>query len=89
MLSVGLSLNLLLFVFTRLILRIRADHNVSVLLIEHDMDLVFDFARSITVLVNGTVLTEGDPDQIANDPQVKAVYLGHEVPQAEAGVQHG
>ena len=51
--------------------------DVSVLLIEHDMDLVFDFARRITVLVNGAVLTEGDPDAIANDPQVKAVYLGH------------
>jgi branched-chain amino acid transport system ATP-binding protein len=50
---------------------------VSVLLIEHDMDLVFDFARRITVLVNGAVLTEGEPDAIANDPQVKAVYLGH------------
>ncbi|MHB1199213.1 MAG: ABC transporter ATP-binding protein [Polaromonas sp.] len=51
--------------------------DVSVLLIEHDMDLVFSFARRMTVLVNGTVLTEGDPDQIANDPRVKAVYLGH------------
>ncbi len=51
--------------------------DVSVLLIEHDMDLVFSFARRMTVLVNGAVLTEGDPDQIANDPQVKAVYLGH------------
>ena len=51
--------------------------DVSVLLIEHDMDLVFTFARRMTVLVNGTVLTEGDPEQIANDPQVKAVYLGH------------
>ena len=50
---------------------------VSVLLIEHDMDLVFSFANRMTVLVNGTVLTEGDPEQIANDPQVKAVYLGH------------
>ena len=50
---------------------------VSVLLIEHDMDLVFSFAKRMTVLVNGAVLTEGDPDQIANDPQVKAVYLGH------------
>jgi branched-chain amino acid transport system ATP-binding protein len=50
---------------------------VSILLIEHDMDLVFSFANRMTVLVNGTVLTEGDPDQIANDPQVKAVYLGH------------
>jgi branched-chain amino acid transport system ATP-binding protein len=51
--------------------------DVSVLLIEHDMDLVFSFANRMTVLVNGTVLTEGDPDRIANDPQVKAVYLGH------------
>ena len=50
---------------------------VAVLLIEHDMDLVFEFARFITVLVNGAVLTEGEPDAIANDPQVKAVYLGH------------
>lgn len=51
--------------------------DVSVLLIEHDMDLVFSFANRMTVLVNGTVLTEGNPDQIANDPRVKAVYLGH------------
>ena len=58
--------------------------DVSVLLIEHDMDLVFSFANRMTVLVNGTVLTEGDPDTIANDPQVKAVYLGGDV-----GVAHG
>ena len=51
--------------------------DVSVLLIEHDMDLVFEFADRITVLVNGAVLTEGTPEAIANDPQVKAVYLGH------------
>ncbi|MFZ4286810.1 ABC transporter ATP-binding protein [Variovorax sp. HJSM1_2] len=51
--------------------------DVSVLLIEHDMDLVFSFANRMTVLVNGTMLTEGSPDEIANDPQVKAVYLGH------------
>jgi branched-chain amino acid transport system ATP-binding protein len=51
--------------------------DVSVLLIEHDMDLVFDFADTITVLVNGAVLTEGTPKDIANDAQVKAVYLGH------------
>jgi branched-chain amino acid transport system ATP-binding protein len=60
--------------------------DVSVLLIEHDMDLVFSFANRMTVLVNGTVLTEGDPDQIANDPQVKAVYLGHDDTH---GAQHG
>jgi branched-chain amino acid transport system ATP-binding protein len=50
--------------------------DVSVLLIEHDMDLVFSFARYMTVLVNGAVLTEGTPAQIAADPQVRAVYLG-------------
>ena len=50
--------------------------DVSVLLIEHDMDLVFGFAKRITVLVNGGVLTEGTPDAIAADPQVRAVYLG-------------
>ncbi|WP_076999086.1 ABC transporter ATP-binding protein [Variovorax sp. KK3] len=50
--------------------------DVSVLLIEHDMDLVFSFADRMTVLVNGALLTEGDPDTIANDPKVKEVYLG-------------
>ena len=51
--------------------------DVSVLLIEHDMDLVFSFATRMTVLVNGTLLTEGTPDEIAANPEVKAVYLGH------------
>lgn len=60
--------------------------DVSVLLIEHDMDLVFEFAKRITVLVNGAVLTEGTAHDIANDPEVKAVYLGHSL---DAGVAHG
>ncbi len=50
--------------------------DVTVLLIEHDMDLVFSFADRISVLVNGGLLTEGSPEQVAKDPQVKAVYLG-------------
>ncbi|HJV62982.1 MAG TPA: ABC transporter ATP-binding protein [Albitalea sp.] len=50
--------------------------DVSVLLIEHDMDLVFNFARSVSVLVNGAVFAEGDVQSISNDPRVKAVYLG-------------
>jgi branched-chain amino acid transport system ATP-binding protein len=50
--------------------------DVSVLLIEHDMDLVFSFANRITVLVNGATLTEGEPAAIAANPDVKAVYLG-------------
>ena len=68
--------------------------DVSILLIEHDMDLVFSFAKRMTVLVNGTVLTEGTPEQIAADPQVRAVYLGDTVTglpdgPAHAGAQHG
>ena len=51
--------------------------DVSVVLIEHDMDLVFSFARSMTVLVQGAVLTEGTPADIAADPRVREVYLGH------------
>ncbi len=50
---------------------------VSVLLIEHDMDLVFSFANRMTVMVNGAVLTQGTPGEIAADERVKAVYLGH------------
>ncbi len=49
---------------------------VTVLLIEHDMDLVFSFADRISVLVGGALLVEGPPDEVARDPQVKAVYLG-------------
>jgi ABC-type branched-subunit amino acid transport system ATPase component len=49
---------------------------VTVLLIEHDMDLVFSFADRISVLVAGAMLVEGPPEQVARDPRVKAVYLG-------------
>jgi branched-chain amino acid transport system ATP-binding protein len=49
---------------------------VSVLLIEHDMDLVFSFARRISVLVDGALLVEGEPETIAKDARVRAVYLG-------------
>jgi branched-chain amino acid transport system ATP-binding protein len=50
--------------------------DVSVLLIEHDMDLVFNVARTVSVLVNGAVFAEGDVQSISTDPRVKAVYLG-------------
>jgi len=55
--------------------------DISVLFIEHDMNLVFTFASRITVLVQGRILTEGSPDEIAHDPQVREVYLG--------GADHG
>jgi len=55
---------------------------VTVLFIEHDMDLVFSFAERISVMVNGGLFTEGSPDEVARDPRVKAVYLGEEAVDA-------
>lgn len=50
--------------------------NLAVLIIEHDMDLVFKVAQSIVVLVQGHILTEGTPSQIAANAQVRELYLG-------------
>ncbi|HYL89972.1 MAG TPA: ABC transporter ATP-binding protein [Burkholderiales bacterium] len=50
--------------------------DISILIIEHDMDLVFRFARRITVLVQGQVLVEGTREEIAADQRVRDVYLG-------------
>jgi branched-chain amino acid transport system ATP-binding protein len=49
---------------------------IGVLIIDHDMDLVFRFAERITVLVGGAVFAEGTPKEIAANPDVRAVYLG-------------
>jgi branched-chain amino acid transport system ATP-binding protein len=50
--------------------------DIAVLFIEHDMNLVFRFARRIIVMVGGRILVEGTPDEIAADPRVREVYLG-------------
>ncbi len=50
--------------------------DIAVLIIEHDMDLVFRFAERITVLVSGAIFAEGTPAQIAANREVRAVYLG-------------
>ena len=52
--------------------------DIAILIIEHDMELVFRFARRITVLVQGTVLVEGTPEEIARDKRVHQVYLGEQ-----------
>lgn len=49
---------------------------IAVLIIEHDMDLVFRFAERITVLVSGAIYAEGTPQEIAANRDVRAVYLG-------------
>jgi branched-chain amino acid transport system ATP-binding protein len=51
---------------------------IAVLIIEHDMDVVFRFASEITVLVAGAVFTQGTPEQIRKDARVREVYLGQE-----------
>ena len=50
--------------------------DVAVLFIEHDMDVVFRFAERITVMVAGQILCEGTPEEIAEHPEVREVYLG-------------
>jgi len=50
--------------------------HITVLFIEHDMNLVFRFASRIIVLVGGRVLVEGTPSEIAADRRVREVYLG-------------
>jgi branched-chain amino acid transport system ATP-binding protein len=54
----------------------RLGAEIALLIIEHDMDLVFRLARRITVLVQGAILVEGSPQEIAADPRVREVYLG-------------
>jgi len=62
------------------------DPDIAVLIIEHDMDVVYRFAKQITVLVQGAVLVEGAPDAIMNDERVRAVYLGQD---GHRGAAHG
>jgi branched-chain amino acid transport system ATP-binding protein len=56
----------------------RLPGEIAILIIEHDMDLVFRFARRITVLVQGAVLTEGTAAEITADRRVHEVYLGEQ-----------
>ena len=53
--------------------------DMAVLLIEHDMDLVFRFAREIIVLVAGGVMTSGTPAEVAADERVRKLYLGEDI----------
>jgi branched-chain amino acid transport system ATP-binding protein len=62
-----------------LIQKLPAD--IAILLIEHDMDIVFKVAKRITVLVEGATLIEGEPADIARDPKVREVYLGERNPK--------
>ncbi len=54
----------------------RLDRTIAVLLIEHDMDVAFGFAETVTVLYQGMVLAEGDKDEVAANARVQEIYLG-------------
>jgi branched-chain amino acid transport system ATP-binding protein len=54
----------------------KLDPSITILLIEHDMDVAFEFAEKITVLYQGKFLTEGTKEEIKNNPTVQEIYLG-------------
>jgi branched-chain amino acid transport system ATP-binding protein len=54
----------------------RLPKHIAILIIEHDMDVVFRFAKRVTVMVGGALFAEGTPREIEANPQVRAVYLG-------------
>jgi branched-chain amino acid transport system ATP-binding protein len=58
----------------------RMPSDIAMLIIEHDMDVVFRFAKEIVVLVRGRILTRGSPAEISRNPEVRAVYLGKAAP---------
>ncbi|MSQ71346.1 MAG: ABC transporter ATP-binding protein [Betaproteobacteria bacterium] len=62
----------------------RLPAHISIMLIEHDMDIVFRFARRITVLDQGRVVAEGSPEEIAADARVQAIYFGQKRRAAHA-----
>ena len=54
----------------------RLPDDIAILIIEHDMDVVFRFAKRVTVMVSGALFAEGTPREIETNPDVRAVYLG-------------
>ena len=61
---------------TSLIRRLNKEQKITMLFIEHDMNIVFGVADRITVLDNGTMLAEGNAKEIAENPRVQSAYLG-------------
>ena len=61
---------------TRLIRRLHRDEKLTIVLIEHDMRVIFHLADRIMVLAEGAVLAEGTADEIAKDERVQVAYLG-------------
>jgi branched-chain amino acid transport system ATP-binding protein len=53
--------------------------NITVLLIEHDVDLVMDLSGTVIVMAQGRKLAEGDPNQVRSNPLVQTAYFGEEL----------
>ena len=69
---------------SHMIRQLRDQHQVTVLLIEHDMSLVMKISGHIVVLDHGEVICAGGPEKVANDPRVIAAYLGSDEPEVSA-----
>ncbi|WP_458206491.1 ABC transporter ATP-binding protein [Haladaptatus sp. NG-SE-30] len=59
-----------------LIERVKEELGLTILLVEHDMEIVFNVSDRIVVLNRGSVIAEGTPDEVQGDPQVQEAYLG-------------
>ncbi len=67
-----------------LVRRLATERHLTLLFCEHDMSVVFSTARTVTVMHQGRVLTEGTAEQVRRNPDVQKVYLG-ELEEEELG----
>ena len=74
---------------SELLLKIRAEHGTSILLIEHDMSVVMEISDHIVVLDYGVKIADGTPQEIRDNPKVIAAYLGADEDEAIAVMEGG